>query len=241
MAGRAKPSGIIRRVSSVQSSWGNATMIRGTSISAWPPLMVIRASSIATLILAVSPSMRAMGFSSMGGPLRDGKAKSSLHTSQLRDMFQTSQRPRTCRRRSRRRRARWHPTQDHERRGDEQAGDHDADGQGVAGAGELADQALEVLEVEPDGQLAALDRLERLAEHVGQERGDPLDVLGGPDRLVEEPPGVEPPEGQLAEERLELRGDVEVGVERAGRPPRSSPASGSGGRGRAGCAGGGSG
>ena len=100
-----------------------------------------------------------------------------------------------------------------QRRGDEQAGDHDADGQGVAGPGQLADQALEALEVEPDVQLAALDRIERLAQQVGQERGDPLEVLGGLRRLVEQPERVEPAEGELAEERLELAGDVEVGVE----------------------------
>ena len=53
------------------------------------------------------------------------------------------------------------------------------------------------------------------AQHVGQEHGDPLHVLGRPDRLGQEPPGVEPAQGQLADERVELRGDVEVGVERA--------------------------
>ena len=55
---------------------------------------------------------------------------------------------------------------------------------------------LEVLEVEPDGQLAALDRFERLAQHVGQERRDPLEVLGRPDRLGQEPPGVVAAQGQ---------------------------------------------
>ena len=132
------------------------------------------------------------------------------------------------------------PSQD-QRRADEQAGDHDADGQGVARAGELAHQALEVLEVEPDGQLAALDRFERLAQHVGQEHRDPLHVLGGPDRLGQEPPGVEPPQGQVADERLELARRCRSEGRAPGRRPRSSPASGSGGRGRAGCAGGGCG
>ena len=38
-------------------------------------------------------------------------------------------------------------------------------------------------------ELAALDRVERLAEHVGQERGDPLKVFGGADRLAEDAAG----------------------------------------------------
>src|SRR5262245_50371953 len=49
---------------------------------------------------------------------------------------------------------------DDHRRADDQAGDDDPGRQGVAGPRELADQALEVLEVEPDLQLSALDRLQ---------------------------------------------------------------------------------
>ena len=79
----------------------------------------------------------------------------------------------------------------------------------------MPDQALEALEIEADVQLAALDRIERLAQEVGQERGDALEVLHGLGRLVEQPQRVEAAKRQLAEERLELAGDVEVRVELA--------------------------
>ena len=82
----------------------------------------------------------------------------------------------------------------------------------------MADQALEVLEVETDGQFAALDRFERVKHHVGQKHRHALHVLGGAERLAQEPPGVEPLQGQLAEQGMKLAGDVKMRVERAADP-----------------------
>ena len=100
------------------------------------------------------------------------------------------------------------------------AGDLDAVVAGRGGAG-----VLERLEegrhgelrgdrgVRRHGQLGVADVL---PGHVpGHLVGEQPDVLGGADGLGEEPPGVEAAEGQLAEERVKLAGDVEVRVERA--------------------------